>query len=157
MRYMGPDRDGYPDDVPRPDVVPVHMALWLGHIANARKLLRQAKNYSGDARKRLEDDSGKLEEMFKRMGPDLSVEPEPVEEPLGPEEATELAALMLSEGQMRSEILAFCHTWIESVNCQRRLGSPLVEDALDYEVFGQVFSRLAETCRIPDLRDRRRP
>jgi hypothetical protein len=29
---MDPDREGYPDDVPRPDRVSVHTALWLVHV-----------------------------------------------------------------------------------------------------------------------------
>jgi hypothetical protein len=30
---MDPEREGYPDDVPRPDVVPVHVAIFLAHVA----------------------------------------------------------------------------------------------------------------------------
>jgi len=30
---MDSDRNGYPDDVSRPDVMPVHVAVWLGHLA----------------------------------------------------------------------------------------------------------------------------
>jgi hypothetical protein len=49
----------------------------------------------------------------------------------------------------------FCFTWVEAINNQRENGlRELADEALDYDTFSAVFSRLAGSCRLPDLRAR---
>jgi hypothetical protein len=123
---------------------------FLRRFADARSILQSVRRYPGNPWDRVSREMNVAFEGAMRSATGACGQA--YAEPLNEDEARELASVLLSEQHTKPELQAFLYAWDGSIKFQREQGLPGQADtAMSLEAFRGIFTRIALTCRVPEV------
>jgi hypothetical protein len=125
-------------------------AEFLRGFEDARYVLERVRQYFGNPWDRVSQEMNAAFEGIAK--PAAGARGQAHAEQLNEDEARELAGLLLSEEHTKPELQAFRDAWKGSIKFQREQGLPAMADAaMSLETFHEVFTRIAQSCLVPDV------
>lgn len=125
------------------DSIPLH-AEFLRGFSDARAVLERVTQYLGNPWDRVSMEMRTATDQLGEQTAGLGGAADP--EPLGDEEASEFAGLLLSRQHFKPELQAFSYAWNGSI---QHIAPGLA--SMSVESFTDVLGHLVDSCAIPDL------